>query len=471
MGDPGIRLGWALETTEMNPQVHQEKPNDVALDAALGLAIVFLLLLIGHWFEDTTVGQRLRGYFEVAVLTVTRPLNTPTPQVRIINLFGFPQLQPVKCAHDGDENAFVQPLDRAVLFKSIKAVASNANALPYSIGVDADFGPCGDGFVLARDADFFQQLLGLEQKVFGRRRTDAGVATGPIYLGTYRGGTASPRYWLNDKRFASLAASIGSPSRDPGRALVWAAPTGSTEKGYSLPARLAFPYVSPSPVKDGPWSSIRAQDEAYGSDADLQIRIAPIDFRTVATIGARIVSTRTKPKELIEDIQHEALAGGFSNQIVLFGTVHDSEDMHGVPGFGDQAGVIILGAGSNSMRTSWLYELTPTWRIAIDLTVSLCIVAIVALLRWVNLRRSRSINKTAVSVFLFTLCGAGLLIISVFLMVFGQIMWDDALLLGAFIAIHPFSEGWALRFGRWVSTTWIAFWNFLLDFGKRARTP
>lgn len=413
----------------------------IILDALVGVAVFLVLAWLCTAIERTSFGHNVRSCYEAVAMRVSNVLNPPTPRARIVNIDGLQHGRTVNC-RVGDRTTSVVTTDRTMLYAILDGITAGG-ATPYSIGIDVDFGPCGNDFVVPEDEAFFQHVLQLENQ---RLRDSTSPRVGPIFLGTFRGARDDPQYWLVNDRYASLAANIAIPDV-PGR-VVWSIqPDGAPTAGYGMAERLAFPQDALPPQERSAWSLLRDDDEEVSvDDTALRIHLAPVDYRALSTIRDRQISIApTSPEDARSTLAALARAHMLDGEIVLVAAVHEKadggfDDSHFVPGFGMQAGPLIHATAANSLRSSRYFLLAPRWRAVLDVGISMFIVVLVAAIRFVHVRKEKVLRRRRLAVILFASAATVMVLLALALLGVARVMWDDVLLLAAFVAIHPFCE-------------------------------
>jgi hypothetical protein len=431
------------------PARQLSKGSAILLDAFLGVVIFAVLGGLCLVVEQTSLGHAARSVYEATAMRLSNGLNPPPPLARIINIDGFQYGNVISCTVD-NQTTPIPTTDRDMLYSILDGISAEGH--PYSAAIDIDFGPCANDFVLPNDSKFFDRVLKLERDRFrgGSSRTELG----PIFLGSFRGARDDPAYWFVREQYAALAANIAIPEI-PGR-IVWSVQRENADRtGYGIAERLAFPNAASPPADMSRLAWLRAPDEPLPSDdSRIRVRVAPVDYRALSTIRDRSIAIAPKTAaEAKETISALARAHMFDDEIVVIAVVHRKsdglyDDSHYVPGFGMQPGPLVHVTAANSLRSSRFYLLAPQWRLVLDIGLSFIIITVVAMVRWRHLNSRRSLKSGRLARFLFAFGALGLIAIALSLLSFAQVMWDDALLLGAFFAIHPLCEVFTMKAAR-----------------------
>jgi hypothetical protein len=311
------------------------------------------------------------------------------------------------------------------------------------------------------DTRFFDRLLALERGVYGAPADAQGAHH--IVLGTFRREAYDPATWLGDDRYAGLAGDMGIPSAEPWRAVSWIGGSEVTRRGYSLAARLAFPDGTQGD-RDG-WSWLRTPEDLFVAEGRADVAATPVDLITLSKIT---VLDPLEPDRAAVSLRDLAKAGRFSKQIVLFGIVAQRADGtyldgHLVPGFGDQPGVKIHAAAAYSLRSARLYDLTWLCKTVLDVLCFAVLIGFVGFVRWHYAGSTRAVDAHRFTRIVGVLLA--IVLVGTAMLLFGavRVMWDDALLVAAFVAAHPFMERFYAGAATKTRRSCASLWNWALS--------
>ncbi len=398
----------------------------VRRDVLKGIVFIGLVLSIKLVLEGTTFGKHLQvmGYD-----LLQTQLSRKAVPITIVDISDLPQRDFVV------NGELVKATPREPLEEMIQALADQQ---PRAIGVDIDFSPENDDYILPKDPDFFQFCQGVTDKT--------GV---PVFLGIKRTIHKPAAEWLGEEAYHDLAAGILIP-KDTRRMLSLmtveeeTAPRNRERRittVQSMSTRLA---------------------EVWGQQADHSVQALFIKLHVIEKFSEKHLDYGVSPEDFLVDYgplesietinatNGEALRDSkrrdqISGKLVLIGdaTLGKATDTFAVPGREQQLypGVFLHAAGAYTLIEAPLYEPTHAGRVLIDVLLSVVVLAAVVLvgLFYRSTRaREKATHKLRGTLTLVTVVVA--IIVGVVLVRVTRIMWDDFFLALALLVFHPTIE-------------------------------
>ncbi len=397
----------------------------LARDAVIGAALIIVAVGIGLWTADSRFSQQVSLSTYDGIQSILQAKECPVVIVDITNL------NSVRWA-DGR-----MLTDRKTLGEVVSLIARQR---PAAIGVDIDFSPNYNPLAPGspptyhapgrEDPDFFDACLS--------SRRD-GV---PVYLGAYRSSKRPRGEVLVEPRYADLAADIRTDVAD--NRLVPASFRWQAE-GQEIPslsAATAQAYrteqaAAPSWLR---WALHSEVDTPVGSGG--RAREIYVDFSAIDTL----VQERVNFIDLSGTIDHAAfenIRGRLSGRIVLLGSADMDNPKEGcftVPGRRiAYPGVYLHGTAAYTQARSPLMSLSRNGRIAVDVVLSVIVLATVCLLRWwlihsrrPNAERWRDRLPWVITVVVMS----GTFVVGVLFVNYTRVVWDDFVLVFLAMGLH-----------------------------------
>jgi CHASE2 domain-containing sensor protein len=398
----------------------------VQRDVLKGILFILIILSIKLLIEGTTFGKHLElmdyGFLQTQLSKERVP-------VAIIDISDLAQKDFVV------NGEIVRATPREPLKEMIEALAEQK---PKAIGIDIDFSPDENGYILPRDPDFFEFCLALT------RRT--GI---PVFLGIKRTIGNPAAEWLGDERNEELAAGILVP-RDTRRmvSLIEVEQESAPENRErrittvsSMSRRLASVWgqqidrpVQSQLLKWGVLEKLSEKHLDYGvSPADFLVDYGPLD--SVEIVPA------ADDRALRDGAQRDKIFG----QLILMGdaTLGKATDVFPVPGRQQQLypGVFLHACGAYTLIKAPLYELTRLGHVVIDVLLAGVILgALVLIGLFYHDPKTRERATDRLRGFLTFLAVAAAIVIGVVFVRVTRIMWDDFFLALLLLVFHPAIE-------------------------------
>jgi CHASE2 domain-containing sensor protein len=398
-------------------------------DMLKGLVFVAFVLALKLAVEQTAFGERFRSKVNDLL---HRPLSSDDTPVSVVDMR---DLGPAEFNVDGRTGTATP---REPLRRMIEAVAE---ARPKAIGVLIDFSPDEQGYVHPRDPEFFQFCLDL--------RRQRGV---PVFLGINRTLTRPPAEWLGDEDYQSLAANMLIP-RDSRRMLTeirmggegdplesWpAAEGGASSKAMSV--ALAYAYERQSGQGQArPSAMMEGLRRAGFVETVSEKRVGPglkvEEFSPDYSLLDSIEAVRTTDPAVLH---YEARQ--FEGKVVLIGSgsLDRERDLFEVPGRDRKYPSIFLHAAAAYTLINPRYEVSGKGRLALDILLSLTLVAVIILARRYGPGEDAGAARRLRG--FFTLAAAVAAVVAGVVFVRAtRVMWDDFLAAPAVLAFHPSVE-------------------------------
>jgi CHASE2 domain-containing sensor protein len=403
-------------------------------DALKGILFIGLGLSISFLIEHTKFGKHLElmGYNFLQ----TQLSNQPAP-LAIVDISDLARKDFIV------NGEMVTATPRAALKEMIQAIADQQ---PKAIGIDVDFSPDENGYILPSDPEFFQFCLDLAKQ--------KGV---PIFLGIRRTIAKPSAEWLGEAKYQDLAANILVP-RDSKRMLSLLkvednpAPNAAEEKARpskTMSALLAeaagrtesasaFSRFHASLMKRLAGTGLLEKFSERQLEPGLEVQDFLIDYGPLESIET-IPATDAAP--LRDPSQRARLQG----RMVLIGdaTLGKAVDTFVVPGR-DQPypGVFLHACAAYTLLKAPLYELTRKGHIAIDVLLSslILVTIILASFRYADQESRERATQRLEGILTLVIVVAALVVGVVFVRV-TRIMWDDFFLVLILLVFHPSIEG------------------------------
>lgn len=396
-------------------------------DVLRGLLFIFIVLSIKFAVERTTFGKHLE--LMSYNLLQTQLSAQPVP----VTVVDISDLAPKDFIVDGQT---VTATPREQLKEIIKAIAGQK---PKAIGIDIDFSPDEYGYILPSDPDFFQFCL------------DIGKQQGvPVFLGIKRTIANPPGEWLGSEAYENLAANILIP-KDSRRMVdviqieEETAP-GATEKrskaSRAMSALLADAYGHEGSRRSTflNWLARSGAIERL-SEKQLGAGLSVHDFLVDYGPLESIETIRTTAAAVLENAsQSQRLRG----KVVLVGdaTLGKATDTFLVPAR-DQPypGIFLHACAAYTLIKAPLYELTGKGHVAIDILLSVAILAAIVLMGFhYRDKESRERATHRFQGFVTLLVVLAAIVIGVVFVRITRIMWDDFFLALTLLVFHPSIE-------------------------------
>jgi hypothetical protein len=374
----------------------------------MGMIVTVLLMLGIKYLEHTDFGQKFETITFEYLQRLLPSFSEEMPSV-VVDMSKIP----------GSKD---QPTSREVLRQTLTAIVAQK---PAAVGVDVDFSPDVNGWIVDDDPKFFDFCLNLQQT--------SGVS---IYLGVYRTIGEKSDTWLGSSKYKDLAAALRAED-DTKRLPRWLQAKDSDERLPMMSAALVKSY---HPVHTGPARSLSRTVEIFTNDSNgierkgedkMLFGFALVNYSRLQQIRHETQLT-IMPNSIAESGQR------FERKIVILGDAAEAEDHFNVPGHDEPVeGVYVLACAAYSLAVEPLYELNNGARLALDLAISILIMLRV---EWL---RSRYVKKVAGSRFYkkqsrsIWLALAAVVVLGVLMTKFFHIMWFDFPLAGFALLLHP----------------------------------
>jgi CHASE2 domain-containing sensor protein len=417
--------------SENRTDAHKGQPGEklhpgrqIPRDLLKGLLFTVIVLALKLYVEQTAFGRQLQvmTYTLLQLRLSSEDANKKLP-VAIVDIS---DLKPVPYT-TGKWTRMATP--REPLLKIIDAAARQGAK---AIGVDIDFAPDQPGYMTPGDPEFFQACLDI------RNKTKV-----PIFLGTQRSQDLEPKLWLSSEDYKDLAVSVTVLRHDNRKMPKWIQRAQDSEHGITMSAALASA-LQPSDHTPPEWLGWAVEQisekrlERYG----LIVGEYLVDYSLLDTFKGKALQT-TKP-EVISD-QGRLLR----DKIVLIGdgTLGKGTDTFLVPGQTEPVPGVYLHACAAYTLTKPLYELTPTGRLAVDLILSVAIIASIASIRLYY--KTKEVDTQRLQGFFTFLVVLAAYFVGVVFVRTTRVMWDDFILAITALLLHPAIErniekGWEL---------------------------
>ncbi len=307
--------------------------------------------------------------------------------------------------------------------KLLKLIESIVKQEPAAVGIDIDFSPNEQGYITPADPQFFQSCLDIrkESKI-------------PIFLGIRRSQIYPPHHWLGAEDYRELAASIFLPRNDTRKLWKWIKPREDLQSVPTMAARLADSFQSSGtqiPKWMG-WAVEQFSERELGPGYSVNEYL--VDYSALDRIEQSRL--RTFDPAGIEAQRHLLV-----DKIVLVGDATSGKAVdyfpvsvrpQGVPG------VYMHASAAYTLATSALYQLTTKGRWAIDILLSLLIIAPVTAIRLFFAKRTPADVDAHWLEGTFTIL---VVILTAFLAILfvrqTRLLWDDSILVFAGLLLHP----------------------------------
>ena len=402
-------------------------------DVLKGVLFIAFGLSISLLVERTTFGKHLEL---MSYNFLQTQLSTQRVPITIVDISDLARKDFIV---DGET---VTATPREPLKEMIQAIAEQQ---PKAIGIDIDFSPDENGYILPSDPEFFQFCLDV-----GKQR---GV---PVFLGIKRTIAKPSAEWLGDEKYEDLAANILVP-RDSKRMLnllhVGDKTTPGATEEKAKPSKTMSALLADAYGQEASGSAFgrlhgslmnrlantglieKLSEKQLGpglSVQDFLVDYGPLE--SIETIPA------TSAAALRETSQRQRLQG----RIVLLGdaTLGKAADTFVIPAREQPyPGVFLHACAAYTLVGAPLYELTGKGHIVIDILLSGLILAAIVLVgfryrdeesRELATHRLRG-GFTLLIVFVAIIVGVVLVRIT-------RIMWDDFFLALILLVFHPSIE-------------------------------
>ena len=403
---------------------------EILRDVLKGLLFIAIVLSAKLIIERTTFGKHLELMSYSFLQTKLSAQPAPITIVDISDL-------PPKDFIVNRETVTATP--REPLKEMIEALADqHARA----IGIDVDFSPDENGYILPSDPDFFQFCLDT-----GKQR---GVR---VFLGIKRTIVKPPAEWMGDAKYEDLAANIlipkdsrrmvnliqvggeagagqnGKPSKAMSVQLADAYGVGGSGATFNrIHGFLIRPLASAGLVE-------KLSEKEIGPGVSVQDFL--IDYGPLESIETIPV---TDAAALREPNQRPRIEG----KIVLIGdaTLGKATDTFVVPGRDQPVpGILVHACAAYTMLKAPLYELTSRGHLVIDILLSGLILGAIILigLRYGNLEAREQATNRLRGLFTWVTVIAAIVVGVVFVRL-TRIMWDDFFLALILLVFHPSIE-------------------------------
>ena len=383
------------------------------------------------------------GVFIAIVLIGLKLLVEHSSSGRDNQLWVFGQLQRVLPAVDSDNPIVLldisdlaggkpgQTTSRRALQEIIEALADQS---PRAVAVDVDFSPYPDHYASPEDPEFFLDF-GLD--VRNKKRI-------PLFLAVTRTKTARPEAWLGEEKYAPLAVAVAANGDDTSRLPLWVKSPDSGRELKTMSYALALEYRKKltAPPRWIAWAVEKQSNEPLSKekiagDSTDEAAVLYAD-RLVNYSKLDVLKLSAKKDTSAESVKNTGT--GYFDKLVILGDVSLPLDPFPVPGRQhNEAGVLLEACATYTLIKEPLFEFTPKVRLSLDAILGICIVLIVAVLRYRNPDNSYWMGKQAIFIYVAFL----LVIFSGFLLVrLSGVMWLDFLLVSGALFLHPKMEHW-----------------------------
>lgn len=302
-----------------------------------------------------------------------------------------------------------------------------ADAPAAAVGIDIDFSPGVQGWIRSDDPEFFEQCLryGAERRM-------------PVRVGVHRSMREPQEAWLGLPDYSPLAGALWLPKRVSARLPVWIATPSHNSVLPTLGAAVS--------------ASLQGQHAEYSSWRSMVF--APIVSSDVSVEswggGVTIGSTAVNYSSM-DQLEREANIRGparaeyvranperFRGKVVLIGDVTGAtqQDIFPVPnGEVNRRGVLLHAALAQTLLVDRLWEFSPSFRLGIDIVLTMSILSAVAITRCrsraaISERRAEALEDRVVIVAVASVLIAGLTLVLL------RVVWLDFLLVSFFLLAH-----------------------------------
>jgi len=405
----------------------RHRGREIFREVLKGILFIAVVLSLKLSIEQTTFGKHLEL---MSYNLLQTQLSSQPPPITLVDISDLSVSDFVVAGQT------VTATPRDPIKEMLTAIAGRQ---PRAIGVDIDFSPDENGYILPSDPEFFQFCLNLSKQT--------GV---PIFLGVERTIAKPSNEWLGEEKYQGLAANILIP-RDNKRMLNLlevasnGASTAASEKhnvSQSLSALVANAYGRQA---DG--SGMGAWVHSYLAQSGLVERLTEKQIGAGITVqdflidyGPRdsIETIRTTNATVLGDVsQRDKLQG----KIVLLGdaTLGKATDTFVIPGR-DQPypGIFVHACAAYTLIKAPLYELTGKGHMVIDLLLSGLILLTIVLLGF-RYRDAELVTNQLRGIVTWLVVLWAIVVGVVFVRV-TRIMWDDFFLALILLVFHPSIE-------------------------------
>ncbi len=394
----------------VSPEQKRRRAKRIWHDATVGLLVLFVVLF-GKWcLEKTLVGEYLEDsthkLLQYRLIQTRQPEESPIVIVDITDL----------------ESSPITP--RHPLLNIIEAVAQQH---PRAIGIDIDFSPNENGYISPDDPAFFDQCLMLSKR-----------SNIPIILGIRRSQTFPADHWLGAEEYKELAASIFLPT-ETRKLWSWIQPDPNLPHIRTMAQALteSFQMSGPRVPKTLSWAVHQFSEKDLGGEYRVSEFI--VDYSPLQEIERSRIRT-IRPEGI------NAQSHLIQDKIVLIGnaTPGETKDSFVVPTRTDPVpGVYLHACGAYTLAVSPLYELTNKGRWALDIALSLFILALITGIRLAFNSVTSSDPDTnwlqKASTFVVVL---GAFLVAIIFVRTTRILWDDFTLITLLLILHTRVEVW-----------------------------
>lgn len=407
-------------STVLSSEEIRERTKKIWRDAVIGVLIAVVIFICKWGFERTSLGQQ----FNLASYNfLQQKLMSSHQEGDIPVVVDISDLEVATINVDG-ETYRATPRDK--LLSLIEAITEQD---PAAVGVDIDFSPNDQGYLTPGDPQFFQSCLDISKKT--------GV---PIFLGIRRSEIYPPEQWLGAEDYKELAASIFIPN-DNRKMLRWLKPTKNSKPVPTMGSVLAnsLQYSETHLPESLRWAIDQESERELGHGYSVNEFL--VDYSPLETIE----NTRLRT---IEPAGIKAQSHLLKNRAVIIGdgTVGRATDSFIVPARQQAVpGVYLHACAAYTLSRSPLYELTNKGRLAVDIILSLLVLAAITGIRLHYRKIPKDVNTPWLQGFFTFLVVGVAIVIGVIFVSITHVLWDDFIFVLAGLLLHPRVEQWIGR--------------------------
>lgn len=417
----------------LKPLTMRDSKSRILRYVLLGLSITAVMVLIKIGVEHTTAGHRAELFAFEFLQGQLSPFDTTTQSPVVVV-----DISDIRESKNGEV------IDLARLGTLVMAIAEER---PRAIAIDAIITPERDDENQKAEEDDRQKKL--EENYFGfldlclqKIRQEKGI---PVFIGVGERTVDLPTEWLGGDKYRDLAATLIIPKNETQRIPIWFKAHPESDKLFSLSASLAKAFRRVHLPAGFTWVVNSVDEEFPGTQKHLKENM---EYADALVNYSKLEAIQESKLFTISEASVRESREKFRDRMVILGdgTKEKAVDTFVVAGRQEAVpGVYLHAAAAYTFAKEPMYEFKFWVRLALDLLLSLSIIALVVVSRY-RRRNDRKIfdwHRLQNRLVLGFLVGVGLL--AVLLVRYTGVLWLDFLLVMLALWLHPKVEKVLLR--------------------------